>query len=146
VTHGRAGLVADESGPLVADTHTFAWYVKASPRLSDRARELLQEATLETFPIFVSTASMVELRYLVEKGTLTEEHFDAMLAALLAPDSAFEIAPFDGVMAQTVAEIPRDPVGDPFDRMIAATAVALGVPLVTCDRKLRALPAVETVW
>jgi PIN domain nuclease of toxin-antitoxin system len=138
--------MADESGPLVADTHTFAWYVKASPQLSGRARKVLQEATMKMFPIFVSTASMVELRYLVEKGTLTEEHFDAMLAALLTPASTFEIMPFNGVMAQTVTEIPRDPVADPFDRMIAATAVALGVPLVTRDRKLRALPAVKTVW
>jgi hypothetical protein len=40
----------------------------------------------------------------------------------------------------------RAAVADPFDRMIAATALVRAVPLVTYDRRLRQLPALETVW
>lgn len=32
------------------------------------------------------------------------------------------------------------------DRMIVATAVELGAPLVTADSQIRAFPVVETVW
>ena len=40
-----------------------------------------------------------------------------------------------------------DPMhGDPADRMIVATAMVLGVPLVTADERLRSLPAVTTIW
>ncbi len=31
------------------------------------------------------------------------------------------------------------------DRMIAATALALNLPLITCDRKIQAAPLV-TIW
>lgn len=32
------------------------------------------------------------------------------------------------------------------DRILAATVLALGVPLVTCDEKIRAFDAIETIW
>ena len=56
------------------------------------------------------------------------------------------MAPVDMGVARAVEMAPRDSVPDPIDRMIAATSVALGVPLVTRDRKLRSLPALETAW
>jgi PIN domain nuclease of toxin-antitoxin system len=36
--------------------------------------------------------------------------------------------------------------GDPADRIIAATAIALGLKLVTADKQLRYAPRLQTVW
>ena len=36
--------------------------------------------------------------------------------------------------------------GDPADRMIAATALYLGAPLITCDRKIQESGVVDCVW
>ena len=36
--------------------------------------------------------------------------------------------------------------GDPADRLIGATALHLGTPLITADAKLRALESLDTVW
>jgi PIN domain nuclease of toxin-antitoxin system len=94
----------------------------------------------------VSAATAVELRYLLEKGRLTPKEFLWCMSMLESGAEAIEVAPVDIGVARAVELVARDSVPDPFDRMIAAAAVALGVPLVTCDRKLRALPAVETVW
>jgi PIN domain nuclease of toxin-antitoxin system len=58
----------------------------------------------------------------------------------------FEVAPVDMGVATAVESVPRDCISDPFDRMIGATAVALGLPLVTADRKLRRLSALKTLW
>jgi PIN domain nuclease of toxin-antitoxin system len=41
---------------------------------------------------------------------------------------------------------PRDALGDPWDRFITATAMALGLPLVTRDRRIRESGPVETIW
>jgi PIN domain nuclease of toxin-antitoxin system len=35
---------------------------------------------------------------------------------------------------------------DPADRLIGATALQLGAPLITADARLRALEELETVW
>lgn len=138
--------MTDKFGPLVADTHTFIWYANNSRRLSPRAGEVLDAATASDAPILVSAVTIVELRYLVEKGTLSEAEFEVLVALLDAPDSPYEVAPVDGGIAVEAGQISRKFGADPFDRMIGATAVALGIPLVTADRKLQAQPAVETVW
>ena len=36
--------------------------------------------------------------------------------------------------------------GDPADRLIVATSAALGVPLVTGDKKIQAYRGVKTMW
>jgi predicted nucleic acid-binding protein len=48
-------------------------------------------------------------------------------------------------MVEAMAQIPRDVVPDLPDRMIAATAVHLGLPLVTADHRIRAA-SLATVW
>ncbi len=35
---------------------------------------------------------------------------------------------------------------DPADRLITATALVLGCPLVTADERIRAANVVETIW
>ncbi len=48
-------------------------------------------------------------------------------------------------MALAVQQVSREQVPDLPDRIIAATALYLGVPLITRDRKI-ALSSVDTVW
>lgn len=131
---------------LVIDSHAFIWYVLASPRLSDKARQVMDHATDSDASLAISAATLVELVYLVEKGTFTQTHLEAFHEIIDAADSGFEVVPIDNAVARAVSEIPRAAVADPFDRIIAATALVRAAPLVTYDRKIRQLATVETIW
>jgi len=54
-----------------------------------------------------------------------------------------EITPEIAVLAQ---HFPDDFPRDPMDRLIAATARALDLPLVTKDQRIIDSPLVETLW
>jgi PIN domain nuclease of toxin-antitoxin system len=122
------------------------WYMQDDRKLSKPAGKVLDAVTEAGDPIFVSAATAVELQYLRDKGKVTEDEFGSYMVMFGSAADAIEVAPVDLGIARAIERVPQDAVPDPFDRMIAATAVALGVPLVTCDRKLRALSAVETIW
>ncbi len=49
-------------------------------------------------------------------------------------------------VAALATHFPDDFPADPADRLIAATARADGVPLVSRDARMRASPVVETIW
>ena len=42
--------------------------------------------------------------------------------------------------------IPKIQVPDMPDRIIAATAHSLNIPLITCDHKILACSAIQTIW
>jgi predicted nucleic acid-binding protein len=54
--------------------------------------------------------------------------------------------PIDLAISIAIREIDRDTVPDMPDRIIAATALHLNLPLVTRDRKIRAEGAIVTIW
>jgi PIN domain nuclease of toxin-antitoxin system len=132
-------------GPIVADTHAFLWDLLDSSRLSVAARRAFDAAREGGWLVYVSAISPVEITYLSEKGRLTPDVPGRVGRALSDPESAVAVVALDLTIAEALREIPRDAVPDMPDRIIAATALHLGLPLVTKDRRLQAL-AVETIW
>jgi PIN domain nuclease of toxin-antitoxin system len=130
---------------VVADTHTLVWYLVDPGRLSAPALAALEQAGQSGEPVYLSAITLIELRYLIEKGKLPQVVWDRLDAALAQPGSAFVVAPVDHALAHTLVRVPRDEVSDMPDRIIAATALQLGAPLVSRDRKIRA-SAVQTIW
>jgi PIN domain nuclease of toxin-antitoxin system len=44
------------------------------------------------------------------------------------------------------SELPSGFPGDPIDRVIAATSLVVGIPLVTKDQGILAPPRIQTIW
>ena len=82
---------------------------------------------------------------LIEKNRLPASAFDDLTTALNNPNCVLEEAPFTADVVQVMWQIPRIAIPEMPDRIIAATAVFLGVPLISCDQRIRA-SAVQTIW
>lgn len=130
---------------LVVDTHAAVWYLINSNWLSSRAQRVLDDAANAGDPVYVSSISLVEIVYLVEKGRLPGVVIDRLKAALSESDSGFVVASLDESAALAVQRISRDIVPDMPDRIIAATALNLGLPLVTRDSDI-SNAGVMTIW
>jgi PIN domain nuclease of toxin-antitoxin system len=130
---------------IVLDTHALIWWVSSPLRLSVRARRAVS-AALRRGPIVASAISVLEIATALRRGRLelglAPEQWLADLHQL--PELRFE--PVSAAIAQAAGSFPDPMHGDPADRIIAATAIALRAKLVTADRKLRGSSQFETVW
>jgi len=129
----------------VADTHTALWYLFNDGRLSIAAGDFIDEAAAAGSQIAVSSISMAEIVYLLEKTRLPANSYSELRAALEDPDHVFKEASFTVEIVDAMKQVPREDVPDMPDRIIAATAVFLGVPAISRDGKIRA-SNVKTIW
>lgn len=58
----------------------------------------------------------------------------------------FEIRNINREIALVAARLPANFPSDPADRLIAATAMVDGVPLLTADKNILRSRAVKTIW
>jgi PIN domain nuclease of toxin-antitoxin system len=106
---------------------------------------LIDEAAASGTPSYISAVSLVEVVYLVERGRIAADAFEKFESELAEENPAFAIVPLDFKVAGLLRQIPRNIVPDMPDRIIAATALHLGLPLITRDRRLQSA-GIQTVW
>ena len=126
------------------DTHAFVWAAdpKDLKKLSSKARRVVENTAPGALAI--SDATIIEIGYLLHNGKLD-----------------YGLRRADEVLAPALAKIPRIPIslnaairshalplphGDPHDRLIVATALELGVPLITKDSNITDSGIVPVIW
>ncbi|NJL19621.1 MAG: type II toxin-antitoxin system VapC family toxin [Leptolyngbyaceae cyanobacterium SM1_3_5] len=129
----------------VADTHAVIWYIFADRRLSETARQAIEQAATDGDQIAFSSITLVEIIYLSERGRIAVDTLERLIAAVDPGDAVLTEIPFDRKIAQAFAQVERSQVPDLPDRMIAATALYLNVPLISRDFKIQ-LSDIETIW
>ena len=130
---------------FVTDTHALIWYLEDSPRLGPGARECFNACERGESIIYVPTICLVEIVYLQEKGRIPSDmkaQFDLALqsgeSGIVPADLTIEVvAMMNRVLRTTVPDMP--------DRIIAATALCMELPLISRDRKIQ-LSGMHTVW
>ena len=130
---------------VIADTHAIIWYLLDSPRLSTSALAQFETCRTERTTVGVASISIVEIVYLADKGRIPAETIPLLEENLEQQRALLEIVPLTQSIALTVRQVPREQVPDLPDRVIAATALHLDVPLISRDRKIR-LSNVTTIW
>jgi len=129
----------------VLDTHAAIWYVFIRKRLSQDALRFIRRSVDNGTPIYVSAISLVETIYLIERGRIPLEAAQRLAAGLKDPASGLLVAPVDSDVAEAVHRVPRDIVPDMPDRIIAATALRLGLPLISRDLRIQSA-GIKTIW
>jgi len=129
----------------VADTHAVIWYLAGDGRLSHRAREIIDSALADADAIAISSITLIEMVYLIEKGRISAQQFTQLASEIRKGESVFVESPVDLHIARALTRVDAAQVPDMPDRIIAATALRHSVPLISRDGKIR-LSSVLTVW
>ncbi len=129
----------------IADTHAVIWYLLADPRLSETARQQFVTAANSGDPIGITSISIVEMIYLTEKNRIPAHALEKLVAELKTSSSVLSVVSLDQTLALSVGDINRSEIPELPDRIIAGTALALDLPLITRDQKIRA-SQIKTIW
>jgi PIN domain nuclease of toxin-antitoxin system len=131
---------------ILLDTHAAYWLNHAPEKLSPAASRAIRRAAAAS-GLGLSSISLWELAMLVEGGRLrlrgvgTHAFLESLVQTpgLVVLEITAEIA---ALAAQTPHDLPRDPG----DSLIAATARAYDIPIVTKDQRMHESALLRTIW
>lgn len=129
----------------VTDTHSLLWHANQRfQKLGPRARDHFERTDRREAAVYVPTFVLAEVGELVHLGRVQlprpfEEWLDDLLGSKVY------------IPAELTADVVRSAqnlfaIPERGDRLIAATAVALDVPLMTRDGEIAACAQVERLW
>jgi PIN domain nuclease of toxin-antitoxin system len=129
----------------VTDTHPLVFYAAGSlDRLSARCTKIFRRAEQGRDRVHVPSVCFFEMAMLMERGRIRSDlGFDGWYA-LVTQQPGFQVEPLlweDVREARALAALV-----DPFDRLIAGTAVRIGASLLTNDERIRTSSLISTVW
>ena len=122
------------------DTCTFLWYLEDSPRLSEKAREIINSDN----DIYLSLTSLWEIAI---KKTIHKLELNKSTAELeeICDNYGFMLLPIESKCFDTIQKLPYIH-GDPFDRLIIATAIEHDLTLLTDDWNIQKYVDVRHIW
>lgn len=130
---------------IVLDTHAWIWFASKPEALSKKARKAL-DAAVNDKNVLISSISVWEVALLVKNKRL-KLSMDVLDWIAKSENLPFiQFIPVSNSIAVKSVNLPPPLHPDPADRIIIATALSTGAPLVTKDKKIAAYSHVKTIW
>lgn len=124
------------------DTHALIWAVADAKRLSRTAAAAIRAHKEDG--LVIAAITLWELAMLVTRGRI--QAFGTVDASVRLLTEGTIIKAITAEIAAIAVQLPHEFPQDPADRLIAATARAEGLPLITRDERLRQSPLIQTIW
>lgn len=133
-----------QSRVILLDSHVALWLALEPERISSKARAAIDAERKEGSGLAICDITLSELAtsYAKRRFTLTVP-LDRFLDET---EARFTIFPITARACARSVALPAGYPRDPADRIIGATALVQGLPLVTADRAIRRAKAFRTIW
>ena len=129
---------------IVLDSHVLAWLTLEPRKLSRPAAAAIRISREKGESSAISAGTLYEFALMIARNRIGTKLPIAELIKEVAAN--FVILPLTPEIALAAAKMPDGFPRDPFDQIIAATAIVHGTPLVTADGPIRRSGAVATNW
>ena len=130
---------------ILLDTHVAVWLTAKPSQLSPKATSAIRRARASE-GVAIAAISLWELALLFARGRLRAPGTVEASVRWIVEDAGVSIKPITLEVAALATQFPEDFPHDPVDRLIAATARAEGMTLITRDERIRQSPLLRTLW
>jgi PIN domain nuclease of toxin-antitoxin system len=129
---------------ILVDTHVVLWLALEPDNISKKARAVIEETRDSGEGLAISDITLLEIAQIEKKRRVK---LNSTLETFLSEiEARFVVLPITGRVCVRAMGLPALYPKDPADRVIGATALVEGLPLVTADDDIRRSKALHTIW